>query len=168
MPKLVAAFLLLLSLSSVARAAPPSDESLERLIVAMHVPAQIDAMMAAMDRSFDAGVGRASGGKPLTEDQQKSLAAAKASFLAATRELLAWDKLKPIYLQSYRDVFSQEEVDAMIQFYSSPLGQAVVEKLPSVMQRTQALMMPQMMSIQQRLQDAAREAAGKGTPPPGK
>jgi hypothetical protein len=168
MPKLLTALLLSLCLMSTAQAAAPSDESLERLIVAMHVPAQTDAMLAAMERGFDASVSRASAGKPLTEAQQQSLASARESFLTMTHDLMAWDKLKPIYLQSYREVFSQEEVDAMIQFYSTPLGQSVIEKQPRVMQRAQALMTPQMMSIQQRLQDAAREASGRGMPPPGK
>ena len=42
------------------------------------------------------------------------------------------DKLKPIFVDSYASVYTSDELQALIKFFSSPKGQAFIEKSPEV------------------------------------
>jgi hypothetical protein len=52
---------------------------------------------------------------------------------------MSWEKMKPMYVQLYRDTFEQEEVDGLIAFYKSPAGQAYVTKMPLLMSKSMAI-----------------------------
>lgn len=68
---------------------------------------------------------------------------------------LSWSSLEPVMMDTYRNIYTQAEVDAMIRFYNSPEGQSIVKKMPEftreivnmIQQRTIALM-PELQHIQ--------------------
>jgi hypothetical protein len=78
-------------------------------------------------------------------------------------EELSFAKVKDIYQQAYRETFTQEEVSAIIAFYKSPAGKAIVEKYPAAMQKANALMQarisPLTMKLQGMLDDFIRQLA---------
>jgi uncharacterized protein len=43
-----------------------------------------------------------------------------------------WTKIEPAYEQIYSDLFTEEELDGLLAFYKSPLGQAFLSKVPIV------------------------------------
>jgi hypothetical protein len=43
---------------------------------------------------------------------------------------VAWDKLKPDMVKLYTSNFSEQELQELISFYQSPVGQKVLEKMP--------------------------------------
>jgi hypothetical protein len=49
---------------------------------------------------------------------------------------LTWKKLEPQYIRLYQESFTEEEVAGMLSFYRTPAGQAVIDKMPVLMQRT--------------------------------
>ena len=90
--------------------------------------------------------------------------------MAILRDELAWDKLEPMYIQIYQQSLTQEEVSGMVAFYKTPLGQAVIKKMPGVMQTTMSEMQKRMGPLLRRMQQKQRElmaqiqADKKGTP----
>ena len=62
-----------------------------------------------------------------------------AKFTDIMREELSWSKMKPQYIRIYQESFSQEDVEGFIAFYRSPAGQAYVDKMPIVMQKSMAV-----------------------------
>lgn len=79
------------------------------------------------------------------------------------REQLAWSVVEPDFTRIYLDVFTEREVRDLIAFYQTPLGQAMLAKMPVLMAKSNELTarriqaaMPQLM---QRLQ-AAMQGAG--------
>jgi len=42
---------------------------------------------------------------------------------------LNWSAIEPVMIEVYRNTFSQHEVDGMLTFYRSEVGQAVIAKL---------------------------------------
>ena len=60
---------------------------------------------------------------------------------------LAWEKLKPMYVRLYKESFSEEELTGMLDFYKTPAGQAVIQKMPVLMQKT-------MLEVQKMLSEA--------------
>ena len=61
-------------------------------------------------------------------------------------------------MQLYRDTFEQEEVDGLLVFYASPAGQAYVNKMPVVMQKSMALSQSLMQSIIPKMTAAMQDA----------
>jgi hypothetical protein len=74
-------------------------------------------------------------------------------------EHLAWEKVRPETVEIYTEVFTVAELEELIVFYQSPLGQKLLAKYPEVMTRAMALTqkklqaaMPALLArIQQRL-----------------
>jgi uncharacterized protein len=63
----------------------------------------------------------------------------------------------PIYMRTYRDSFTQDEIDGVIKFYKSAAGQAYVKKLPLVMQNVMREMQGVMKPAQEKMMAIQRE-----------
>jgi hypothetical protein len=51
----------------------------------------------------------------------------------------------------YVTVFSEDELKGMLAFYKSPVGQAVISKMPAVMQQSMALMQKRVPGLQEQI-----------------
>ena len=144
--------------SLAVHAAPASQESVENLLAATKVETMMDSMYAGMDQLMRQGLKQASQGKPLSPEQQRVLDGLPAKFVAVMRDEMNWQKIKPLYVQLYRDTFEQEEIDGMLAFYASTAGQALVNKMPVVMQKSMALSQTLMQSVIPKMTAAMEDA----------
>ena len=62
-----------------------------------------------------------------------------------------------MYLRIYQDSLNQAEVDGMIAFYKTPAGQAVIKKLPVLVQKVMAELPVIMGPVMQKIQPLAME-----------
>lgn len=76
--------------------------------------------------------------------------------LAVLKDATSWEKMEPMYLRLYRESFTEEEIAGMLTFYRTPAGQAVINKMPLLVQKsivetqkTISAVSPQMQKIQQ-------------------
>ena len=67
-------------------------------------------------------------------------------------DALAWDKLKPAYVELFAQAYSESELDDMIAFYRSPTGRSMVAKNPLLMMKTSEIMQQRMAEAQPELQ----------------
>jgi len=111
----------------------------------------MDSMYAGMEQMMRQG-------KPLSAEQQRVLDGFATRFAAVMREDMSWQKMRPLYVQLYRDSFDQEEIDGMLAFYASPAGLAVVNKMPVVMQKSMALSQSLMQSFIPKMTAAMKDA----------
>jgi hypothetical protein len=160
--------LLLLALSSsLLRAAdsPPSDASIKQLLEVTHAHKILDATMAQMDGLMKQTMQQATQGRKITPEIQKDIDKRQAEVTAAVKEALDWSKLEPMYTRIYQKSFTQTEIDGLIAFYKTPSGQALIGKMPVVMQNTltemQDLMRPMLQRMQQNGRDVAAEIQEK-------
>jgi hypothetical protein len=125
-----------------AHAAPASEESIERLLVVMKVElleSSLESLSAQVEESFRQGLQKVLKGKSPNPEQQRVLDTAPGKLVAMMREEMDWKKkMKPQYVQLYRETFEQEEVDEMLAFYTTPTGQAFINKMPVLMVRARA------------------------------
>lgn len=141
---------------SLAKAAPPSDESINRMMTVMHLDKMLDQMVTqvnnGMKTGMDQGLQQSLHGQELTAAQKAAVEKFKDQFTAMMKEEFSMNKLKDVYLQAYRETFTQQEVDSITAFYSSPAGQAVVDKIPAVMQKAAAMTQSRLGPIIQKMQ----------------
>jgi hypothetical protein len=77
------------------------------------------------------------------------------------KDEMSWDKIKEDYIQVYMSVYTQEEVQELIKFYQSPIGQKTIEKMPLLMQQSMAISQKYMKNILPRLQAITQEMKTK-------
>lgn len=145
---------LLLLCCAGALAAPASERSVRQLLEVMEAHKLVDGMATQLDTVMDHAIQRALRGSVPSDAQQAAIDRMKGRMVALEKGQLTWSKLEPMYLHLYQDAFSEEEVAGMLRFYRTPAGQAVIHKMPSLMQKTMlevqrmvADMTPQMQQI---------------------
>jgi hypothetical protein len=139
-----------------AMAAPPSDGSLKQLLAVTQAQKLLDGMRAQFDSLMNNAIQQELKGKTPTAKQQQAIANMRKGMVALMQGALAWEKIEPMYLRLYKESFTEEEVAGMLSFYKTPAGQAVINKMPVMMQKTMlelqkmmSGMAPQMQKIQQ-------------------
>ena len=132
----------------------PTEASIKQLLEVGQAHKLIDSMMDAFIKST---MQQATQGQHVTPKVQKDIDQRLAEMMAGTKEMLDWSKLEPLYVRVYQKSFSQQEVDGMTAFYKTPTGQAVLNKMPVVMQNTLNEMQQMMAPMIQRVKQAQQE-----------
>jgi hypothetical protein len=160
--RLTSFFFASLIFSCSAMAAAPTDESVEKLLVATNSEKIMDGLYANMDTFIRQAVLNATQGQTPTPQQQQLLKAMPQKLAVIVREEMNWAKLKPMYIAIYKESFNQEEIDGLNAFYDSPAGVAYVNKLPVVIQKSvqmlQTLVPPLSKKIDIAMKQALKEA----------
>lgn len=79
---------------------------------------------------------------------------------------MKWETIKPEFVSVYADIFNEEELQSLVDFYRTPAGRAFVEKQPVLMQRTMELNQKMMMRLMPRVQQMMQDLdAASPTPP---
>lgn len=156
MKKYFAALACLLGTLLNAHATPPTDQSIEQMMNVMQTEKMLNQMVAqmtaAMPKGIEQGLQQSLHGKAITPEQKAKVDAFQKKLMAMFLEELSYAKTKDLYLQVYRETFTQEEVASIIAFYSTPGGRAMVEKMPAVMQKASALMQARLGPFAQKMQ----------------
>ncbi len=151
--------LITLLLASSLYAAPASDASIEALMDASKTESTIDILHANIEQIMRSAIAQNSKGKPQSAEQRRAMDNFASKFADVIREEMSWAKLKPSYVQLYRETFAQEEVDGLMAFYKSPAGIAYLNKMPTVVQKSMALSQSQMQTLMPKMQAALEQAA---------
>ncbi len=150
--------LTLVTFAGLAHAAPPSIESIETLLVVTRSEKMLDSILPVMDQMMRAGMLEATKGKTMTPEQQRLLDVLPGKLTQMMREEINWSQLRPMYVQIYQESFTQEEVDGLVAFYKSPAGEALVNKMPAVAQKSMSAMQGRMGAMMQKVNKIVQEA----------
>jgi len=118
-------------LPEVAKApqvAGPTPQSLERLADLAHVALIHDAMLAQLNRAIDGGVAQALHGETPTATEKADLDSLRKQVTVMIDEQLGAAKLKAFYAKICGETLTQEQVDGLSAFYSTPVGQVFTSK----------------------------------------
>lgn len=141
---------------------PPSDASIETLLAVTQSEKLIEKTGADMEKYILAGVQAGLNGRQPNEREQHFIDKVARESAAVIREELSWSTMRPLMLQIYKAAFTQEEVDGQIAFYRTPVGTAVIAKMPAVMDASMVATQQRMASIMPRLQAIAKKAQEEG------
>ena len=151
-----------LALCANAFAAPPSDASLERLF-------EVQRMESMLDQSFQ-GLQRTQNfvlSEPDIQESLRNIPEEKRPQVVAILKKYAEQsvadintpkvraQMRKVALEEMKAFYTQEEVNALIDFYSTPIGQSVLDKTPRYVEATVKSMMPIIMKHAQANQGAS-------------
>ncbi len=95
------------------------------------------------------------------DSQTALLETYQAKANAALDQAVGWDKLKPDMVKLYTSNFNEQELKELIDFYQSPLGQKVLQKMPTLTaqaaQLTQSKLQAAVPKVNKMLADMTAE-----------
>ena len=141
--------------------APPTEASIKHLLTTMHASKMMDSVWTQMDGALKSSIQQATGGQPLNDAQKAIVDDMSKQMVAIFRESMSWDKLEPIFVRVYQKSLTQHEVNGIAAFYATPDGQAMLDKMPVIMQNTMQEMQGVMQEMMPKIQTLARESTGK-------
>ena len=152
-----------------AQAAQPSAESVKQLFQVMHTSSIVDTLTTQTESTVRASMQQAVTGQQLNAAQQQIIDDLQHKMFALVKEQLNWADLEPMMVDVYRSTFTQHEIDGMLKFYRSSVGQAVVAKIPAATQESMARIQNRLQSLTPRImqleQDASAQLKAAATPP---
>jgi hypothetical protein len=69
---------------------------------------------------------------------------------------LSWEKLRPEFEKLYAETYSAEELDGLIKFYQSPIGQKFIQKQPEMQRKSMLMMQRLLMQIMPKVQELTK------------
>ena len=155
-------FTLLLILPAAASAAPPSDAQLDRLLEVTRTEQQLEAMIPQIEQAQEEMALRLTGG---ASDTDRAVGSALANSRTALRRILTWERLRPMYLEVYRNTYESEDIEAITQFYQTPAGQRLLERQPEMVKNTmeavERLIQPEFEQLASALAELEKAPASK-------
>jgi hypothetical protein len=135
-----------------------ADEASKRVkIEEMFTVLKMDSMMKQMmNQGLAQGKEVAKsmmGGAPMTAADQKIMDDYMAKVFAVVSDRLSWEKLEPAYIDLYASAYTEEEVDGILAFYKSPVGQALLAKTPELITKSGAIVNGRMQELGPRMQE---------------
>ena len=154
-----------LLLANGAQAAPPSDADIERLLRATRAQGMLDTIVPQMEAMQRQQFQQLVDDGKLTPEQRADAERIQARSSQIMRQSLSWEKMRPLYINVYRQTFTSEEAKAIAEFYESPSGRAVLDKTPLLMQNLMAAMQKDLMPVLEALVTELDSVSAKGGKP---
>jgi len=147
-----------------------SEQSVNEMLKLMQLEnllkTALKQMNEGMEKGMEASMSKATSGRELTAAQKAEVEDFRKKFKTTMVEELSIDKITSIYAQTYRQTFTQEEVNGVIAFYKSPAGKAVTEKNPDVMRKAAGLTEARITVMTQKLDRMQFDFFSKFAPTP--
>jgi uncharacterized protein len=144
-----------------------ADAVLQKMRFEEMIGKAMEAQQKAMAKSMSGMMG-----KNLPPEEQAKMTEFQQKMMAVMFAEMDIPGMRQDVAKVYAETFSSAELKAQSDFYSTPAGQAMIDKQPVIQERMTELMMPRMMKampkVQAMAQDFAKEqraaAAAKAAP----
>ncbi len=154
----IAAVCLALSASCLAQTAdsdPATADQVELLLRTMHshdmIQRTMEAMLKPMDQMFH---------DQFRKDGKKVPADFEPRFTKLMNDMLTnmpWEQMTQATVPAYQKHFSNGDINNLIAFYSSPIGQKFLQEMPEVTGESMQAMMPIMRKYMNDAQERMRQ-----------
>ena len=95
--------------------------------------------------------------KELSKEDSEKIASMQGKIMDIMVKEMGWDNLKEDFIDIYVDVFTKEELEGIIAFYKTPVGQKFIKKQPELMQKSMQISQKQMVTIMPKIQKAIED-----------
>ncbi len=149
---------LLVLAPSLARADERSKNAkIEEMLQLTHAERMIAQVLDQMNNAITSQLAQID--VPAKDRQAQDEMQQKMMKLIAGR--LSWDRAKPAFVQIYAETFTESDIDGILAFYKSSAGQAMLEKMPQLIQKSMAVGQQLMGDVMPEIQRMVEEAKQK-------
>ena len=138
-----------------------SKASIQELMAVTKTQKMLDATWTQMDGWMQVSLKEAMAGETLNAEQEKIAEDMRSQVIALLKEDMSWSSLESDFIDIYQKSFTQKEVDDMLAFYKSEAGQAVIAKMPLVMQNSMQVMRGRMSVLMPKVRKIVQDSVSK-------
>ena len=164
----------LLMVSFIASSAARADEASKRakaeeLFTLLRMDQTMGAITANIMKQVQTMTQSMPGADQATPEQKKLVVDFQQRVMDLVDKRLGWKALEPDFIGLYASTYTDEELDGIIAFYKSPIGQKMLEKTPELMSKSSEITQQKMREIQpefnQMIQDFMKQMAATTAKP---
>jgi hypothetical protein len=100
--------------------------------VTMRMENMLDQMLNSIQRQVVAVAQMSPDVEKMTPEQKKLTQQFVNQSMKIVSDSVGWTSLEPEYVKLYADTYSEEEIDGILAFYKSPVGQKMLEMTPKL------------------------------------
>lgn len=132
--------LLMMLFVSLAQAQTPTDESLDMYFEVTNMQAAYDVALSrdVVDDMFKRVINAI--GYRLNEQQLTIWSQAAQESKKIWNDAINWESFEPAIREYIKKLYTQEEIDALIAFYQTPVGRSIAAKIPRNVEFSDKLM----------------------------
>jgi uncharacterized protein len=87
-------------------------------------------------------------GGSLTPEKKAALDAFQKKLMALLEPQIGWKAMEPAFADIYAKLFTEQQMDAIIAFYKSPAGMALMDKMPEINQQANQMVQAKILALQ--------------------
>ena len=153
MRPLISLLLLFIAAGSVNADESSHEAAARRLLEVSRAADMVDTVYDSMGAQF-AGMAEQMG---IDESQRHIYDRHMERVFQVLREEMNWEKMEPYIIGAYTEVYSEQELSELADFYESPLGQKFLEKMPELMEATMSVTQSMMSGFYSRVGELEAE-----------
>jgi uncharacterized protein len=172
MKRFVAVLLVVLAVGCCgARADEASKRAkAEELFTLLRMDQTMGALTTNVMKQVQAMTQSMPGADQATPEQKKLVADFQQRVLDLVNKKLGWKALEPDFINLYASTYTEEELNGIVAFYKSPVGQKMLDKTPDLMTKSTDITQQKMREVQpefnQLVQDFMKQMAATSKPAP--
>jgi len=164
---------LVLSLPFIAHADEASKRAkAQEMVLLVHSDRMVAQASDNIMKQVSTLAEKMAGANPTPENKAK-LADFQKKMFALIDAQVSWKAMEPIFTDLYAQTFTEPELDAILTFYKTPAGGALIQKMPTVSsqvaqfaQSRMATLQPQMRQMFDDFQKSQAPSASHTSPEP--
>ena len=151
---------LLAASSAWAQNQPASEAVIREYLAVSKSKELVNGTYAQMDKVMRDSM-RAAAPNGFNEAQTRIMDELSTELVKVLQQEMGWEKLEPDFIRIYQATLTQSEVEGMVTFYKSEAGQALIAKMPAIMEQTMALVMQRVQAMRPRMQKLQAETVAR-------
>ena len=152
----------------------------EQLFMLLHMDTTMGQLMSGIRKQVQEITQSMPGADQATPEQKKQITDFQQRVMDVVDQKIGWKALEPDFITLYASTYSEEELDGIVAFYKSPVGQRMLEKTPELMTKSTQITQQKMSELQPQLNQMVQDflkamaattpkpAPAQTTPPPPK
>jgi hypothetical protein len=143
----------------------------EQLFLLLRMDTMMDQLMGGVRRQVQQITESMPGADTATPEQKKQITDFQQRVMDTVNQKIGWKALEPDFIGLYASTYTEEELDGIVAFYKSPVGQKMIEKTPELTAKSTQITQQKMTELQPQLSQMVRDfmkqmAASMGKPAP--
>lgn len=157
MKKLIPTLILGTAICMPAFAQQASKESVKELLKITKSEQLIDQSNEYIHKFTASSIEQITQGQEINTKQKKAIENYSQNIANILKQDFTWAKLEPEMIKIYVEEFTQQEINGMLEFYKTPVGQSTIDKLPIVMKKSMQVGYQQMNELMPKIIQAGEK-----------
>jgi hypothetical protein len=148
---------LLLALIAPTLSFAADDTALRSKIEEMLIMTKMDKMMEPMYAQLESMLQSQVAQMGISEEQEPIVNKYNSQMFDLLRSEMSWENMRDQYIDLYAKVYTIDEIETITAFYSSEIGQKMLDKMPQLMQESMSIAHTSLQTLYPKIQSISQQ-----------